>query len=39
VGLVFYATDLVANCSTPMIPRAATLDRKWNEAANTLFDD
>jgi len=39
VGLVFYATDLVANYSTPMIPRAATLDRKWNEAANGLFDD
>ncbi|MCP5515677.1 MAG: phage portal protein [Verrucomicrobiales bacterium] len=39
VGLVFYATDLVANYSTPMVPRAATLDRKWNEAANTLFDD
>jgi capsid protein len=39
VGLVFYATDLVANYSTPMIPRAATLDRKWNEAANSLFDD
>ena len=28
VGLVFYATDLVANYSTPMIPRGATLDRK-----------
>ncbi len=39
VGMVFYATDLVANYSTPMIPRAATLDRRWNEAANTLFDD
>jgi hypothetical protein len=39
VGLVFYATDLVANYSTPMVPRAATLDRKWNEAANSLFDD
>jgi len=39
VGPVFYATDLVANYSTPMIPRAATLDRKWNEAANNLFDD
>ena len=39
VGLVFYATDLVANYSTPMVPRAATLDRKWNEAANRLFDD
>ena len=39
VGLVFYATDLVANYSTPMVPRAATLDRKWNEAANNLFDD
>ncbi len=39
VGLVFYATDLVANYSTPMVPRAATLDRKWNEAANGYFDD
>jgi len=39
VGLVYYATDLVANYSTPMIPRAATLDRKWNEAANNLFDE
>jgi len=39
VGMVFYATDLVANYSTPMVPRAATLDRRWNEAANTLFDE
>jgi hypothetical protein len=39
VGLVFYATDLIANYSTPMMPRAATLDRRWNEAANRLFDD
>jgi hypothetical protein len=39
VGMVFYATDLVANYSTPMVPRAATLDRKWNEAANMFFDD
>jgi hypothetical protein len=39
VGMVFYATDLVANYSTPMMPRAATLDRRWNEAANSLFDD
>lgn len=39
VGLVFYATDLVANYSTPMVPRAATLDRKWNEAANAFFDE
>jgi Phage portal protein, lambda family len=39
VGMVFYATDLAANYSTPMVPRAATLDRKWNEAANTFFDD
>jgi len=37
--LVFYATDLIANYSTPMMPRAATLDRRWNEAANSLFDD
>jgi hypothetical protein len=39
VGLVFHATDLVANYSTPMMPRAATLDRRWNEAAYSLFDD
>lgn len=39
VGMVFYATDLVANYFTPMVPRAATLDRKWNEAANTFFDE
>jgi hypothetical protein len=39
VGMVFYATDLVANYSTPMVPRAATLNRKWNEAANGFFDD
>ncbi len=28
VGLVFYATDLVANYSIPMPPRAATWDRR-----------
>jgi hypothetical protein len=39
VGLVFYATDLVANYSTPMMPKAATLNRKWNEAANAYFED
>jgi capsid protein len=39
VGLVFYATDLIANYSTPMVPRASTLDRRWNEAANSLFDE
>ncbi|MCZ7635742.1 MAG: phage portal protein [Verrucomicrobia bacterium] len=38
-GMVYYATDLIANYSTPMIPRAATQDRKWNEAANAWFDD
>lgn len=39
VGLVFYATDLVANYSTPMMPKAATLNRRWNEAANAYFED
>lgn len=39
VGMVFYATDLIANYSTPLIPRAATGDRLWNGAANTFFDD
>lgn len=38
VGMVFYATDLIGNYSTPMTPRAATTDRRWNEAANALFD-
>ena len=38
-GMVYYATDLIANYSTPMIPRAATQDRQWNEAANAWFDD
>lgn len=38
-GQVFYATDLIANYSAPMIPRAATLNRQWNEKANNLFDD
>src|SRR5690606_33607536 len=39
VGMVFYATVLVAKYSIPMVPRAATLDRKWNETANAFFDD
>jgi capsid protein len=39
VGMVFYATDLIANYSTPITPRAATLDRQWNTQANRFFDD
>jgi hypothetical protein len=39
MGMVFYATDLIANYSTPLVPRAQTLDLWWNEAANSLFDD
>lgn len=39
VGLAFYGVDLIANYSTPVIPRGATRDVGWNKAAEAAFDD
>ncbi|MCA1996437.1 MAG: phage portal protein [Armatimonadetes bacterium] len=39
VGMVYYATDLLANYSSPVTPRGSTADREWNSAANELFDE
>lgn len=39
IGTVFYATDLIANYSLPMVPRASSRDRDWNEQANDYFDE
>jgi hypothetical protein len=37
-GSVWYAIDLIARYSAPVIPKAVTVDKEWNQQADAYFE-